>query len=97
MDSKITKTKCTTIERDEVKLYIDFKTSEETDYDNPSSFWKEHENIFPHRASVARHVFSILCSSAAGQLVNQRRSNLDSTMVNNILFLRSIENNKRKD
>jgi hypothetical protein len=35
--------------------------------------------------------------SAAGQVVNQRISNLDPTTVNNILFPRSIENNKVKD
>ncbi|CAF3151996.1 unnamed protein product [Rotaria sp. Silwood2] len=105
MDSEIKKTKCTETARDEVDLYIDFKIIEEKDYDNPLSFWKEHENIFPHLASIARRIFSIPCSSAAverqfsaaGQLINQRRSNLDPTTLNNILFLRSIEKNKRND
>ncbi|CAF1451124.1 unnamed protein product [Adineta ricciae] len=34
--------------------------------------------------------------SAAGQIVSQRRSTIDPSTVNNILFLRSIENNRMK-
>ncbi|CAF1364029.1 unnamed protein product [Didymodactylos carnosus] len=47
--------------------------------------------IFLRSAAVEREF------SAAGQIVNQRRSSLDPSSVNNILFLRSIENNKWKD
>ena len=61
-------------------------------------------SVFPNLSKLARRIYSIPCTSAAverefsvaGQIVNQRRSNLDPTTVNNILFLRSIENNKQK-
>ena len=85
--------------------YISFKVDKEKDYSNPLLFWQEYQQIFPNLAKLARRTFSIPCSSAAverefsaaGQIVNQRRSNLDPSTVNNILFLRSIENNKTKN
>ena len=89
---------------DEVDRYIDLKIEDNDQYSDPLMFWKEqqHQSSFPNLARLARRYFSIPCSSAAverqfsaaGQIVTQRRSNLDPSTVNNILFLRSFENNE---
>ena len=104
MDDEVAKSKSTTIVKDEVDIYMEFQVDSNKDYSNPLSFWQENETIFPHLSKLACRIFSTPCSSAAverefsaaGQIVNQRRANLDPTIVNGILFLRSIENNKIK-
>ena len=61
-------------------------------------------SVFPNLSKLVHRIFSIPCPSAAaerefsavGQIANQRSSNLDSTIVNHILSLHSIENNKQK-
>lgn len=88
---------------DEVDAYIDLQIKENEIYANPLVFWQQNQSMFPNLARVARKTFCIPCSSAAverefsaaGQVITQRRSNLEPTTVNDILFLRSIENNKR--
>jgi hypothetical protein len=74
------------------------------EYVDPLNFWRQqqHRAVFPNLTRLACHYFAIPCSSAAverqfssaGQIVTQRRSNLDPSTVNNILFLQSIENNE---
>ncbi len=88
---------------DEVDRYIAMQIEDNEEYVDPLSFWKQqqHRVAFPNLTRLACRYFSIPCSSAAverqfssaGQIVTQRRSNLDPSTVNNILFLRSIENN----
>ncbi|CAF4914765.1 unnamed protein product [Rotaria sp. Silwood1] len=87
---------------DEVDRYISLVLDEGEQYENPLDFWKKKENqvTFPNLSRMARKYFSIPCSSSAverqfsatGQIITQRRSSLDPSTVNDIIFLRSIEN-----
>ena len=73
-------------------------------YEDSFLFWKhkQHRATFPNLTGLTCYFFAILCSSAttewqfctAGQIAMQRRSNLDQSTMNGILFLRSIEKNK---
>ncbi|CAF3329824.1 unnamed protein product [Rotaria sp. Silwood2] len=89
--------------KDEVDLYIDLQLKDNEIYTNPLIFWQQHQSMFPYLSKLARKIFAIPCSSAAverafsaaGQVVTQRRSSLEPTTINDILFLRSVENNKR--
>jgi hypothetical protein len=102
MDKNITHRKHTS---DEVDHYIKLQLDENTQYPDPLVFWQQpqHHLAFPNLARLAKHYFSIPCSSAAverqfsaaGQIVNQRRCNLDPTTVNDIIFLRSVEKRNR--
>ncbi|CAF1402498.1 unnamed protein product [Adineta ricciae] len=90
---------------DEVDQYSKLQLDMDCVYTDPLDFWKQpqYHRAFPNLARLAKQYFSIPCSSAAverqfsaaGQIVNQRRSNLDPSTVNNIIFLRSIEKRKR--
>ncbi|CAF1549482.1 unnamed protein product, partial [Didymodactylos carnosus] len=94
MDRKITKKKDKV--KDEVQQYIEMKLTDDQQYLNPLSFWKEKQNqkFFPNLARLAKRYFSIPCSSAAverefsaaGQIVNQRRSSLDPSSQQHIIF-----------
>ncbi|CAF4236834.1 unnamed protein product, partial [Rotaria sordida] len=89
--------------KDEIDTYIDWQLKSNEIYQNPLIFWQQNESIFPNLFKLARKIFAVPCSSAAverefsaaGQLVTQRRSALEPTTINDILFLRSIENNKK--
>jgi hAT family C-terminal dimerisation region len=88
---------------DEVDRYVHLQIDDDAQYVDPLSFWKQKEQqiAFPNLTRLATRCFAIPCSSAAverqfsvaGQIITQRRSNLDPSTVNNIIFLRSIENN----
>ncbi len=88
---------------DEVDQYIELQVGDNEQYTNPLVFWEKQrrQGMFPNLTRLACRLFSIPCSSAAverqfsaaGQIVTQRRSNLEPSTVNNILFLRSIEKN----
>ncbi|CAF4456427.1 unnamed protein product [Rotaria sp. Silwood2] len=88
---------------DEVDAYINFQLKDDEVYENPLLFWQQHELTFPYLSKLARKLFCIPCTSAAverefsaaGQIVTQRRCNLEPTTVNDILFLRSVENSKK--
>ena len=70
-------------------------------YTNLLTFW-QYQSIFPHLLKVERRIIVVLYSSgivkrefsATGQLVTQRRFNLELSTVNGILFLRSVKNHK---
>ncbi|CAF3706922.1 unnamed protein product [Rotaria sordida] len=89
--------------KDEFDLYIDLQLKDNEIYTNPLIFWQQHQLMFPYLSKLARKIFAIPCSSAAverafsaaGQVVTQRRSSLEPTTINDILFLRSVENNTR--
>ncbi|CAM4985617.1 unnamed protein product [Rotaria socialis] len=78
----------------------------EEEYTNPLTFWQQQhiQLAYPTLYPLAKRTFAVPCSSAAverqfsaaGQIVTQRRSNLDLSTVNNLIFLRSIENSKRQ-
>ncbi len=89
--------------KDEVDAYNELQLKDNEIYTNPLTFWQQNQLIFPHLSKLARKIFAVPCSSAAverefsaaGQVVTQRRSNLEPSTINDILFLRSIENSKR--
>ncbi|CAF3570727.1 unnamed protein product [Rotaria socialis] len=78
----------------------------EEEYTNPLTFWQQQhiQLAYPTLYRLAKRTFAVPCSSAAverqfsaaGQIVTQRRSNIDPSTVNNLIFLRSIENSKRQ-
>jgi hypothetical protein len=86
---------------DEVDRYIALTLDEQEQYEDPLVFWRKSQcqSSFPDLARLAMRYFSIPCSSsaverqfsAAGQIISQRRSNLDPSTVNDIIFLRSAE------
>lgn len=86
---------------DEVDRYINLTLGDEEQYSDPLDFWRKPENqvTFPSLARLARKYYSIPCSSAAverqfsatGQIITQRRSNLDPSTVNDIVFIRSMD------
>ena len=88
---------------DEVDKCIEMQVEDNEVHTNPLSFWnqKQQRVLFLNLTRLACRFFAIPCSSAAverqfsaaGQIVAQRLSNLDPSTVNNMLFLRSIENN----
>ncbi|CAF3950911.1 unnamed protein product [Rotaria sp. Silwood1] len=88
---------------DEIDCYIALTVEEE--YTDPLVFWRQQRNqlAFPMLYRLAKRTFAVSCSSApverqfsaAGQIITQRRSNLDPSTVNNLIFLRSYENNKQ--
>jgi hypothetical protein len=76
MNDEETHARSTRPRKDKVDLYIEFNVDKDKNYLNPLVFWK---------SKLACCTFSIPCSSAAvertfsaaSQVVNQRRSNLD--------------------
>ena len=101
MDKKKKKRKLSSA--DEVDRYNELLIEDGAHFQNPLDFWKQRSNqvMFPNLFRLALQYFAIPCSSAAverqfsaaGQLITQRRSSLDPSTVNNIIFLRSIEKN----
>lgn len=69
--------------------------------DNPLTFWKQYGKAFPLLSSVARRLHLILASAASvartfsggGQVVTERRTDLSSSQVGNVLFMRSVVSN----
>ncbi len=67
---------------------------------NSLPFWRDYQNKFPALSLLARRLFSIPVAaaavewqfSAAGLTITQRRCCLDLDTVNNVLFVRSIQN-----
>ena len=103
MSQLMDKKETTTEPIGEIDRYIALTVEEE--YTDPLSFWRQQhiQLAFSILYRLAKRTFVVPCSSAAverqfsaaGQIVTQRRSNLDPSTVNNFIFLRSIGNNKR--
>ena len=87
----------------EVNKCIEVPVEDNIVYTNPLSFSKQKQQrvTFPNLSCLACRFFAIPHSStaverqfsAAGQIVMPRRFSLNPSTVNDILFLRSIENN----
>jgi hypothetical protein len=66
---------------------------------NPLPFWEYYQDQFPYLAKLARRLYSIPATSAgverqfsaAGVLVNERRSSLNPDTVEDVLFVRSMQ------
>ena len=71
---------------------------------NVLKWWAENSEIFPNLAVIARNALSVMSTSAAsernfrlaGHLVSERRTNLNSTTVNDVLFINSAIRNVSK-
>ncbi|CAF1603766.1 unnamed protein product [Adineta ricciae] len=85
---------------DELDKYLRMSIDDIYKQPNPLSFWKDNESKFPCLSLIARRLFSIPVTSAAversfsaaGLVVTKRRSSLDPRTLNDILFVRSIQN-----
>ncbi|CAF4309979.1 unnamed protein product, partial [Rotaria sp. Silwood2] len=90
----------TTVKNDELDKYLRMNIEDIYKQSNPLPFWKHHQHKFPCLSLLARRLFSIPVTSAAversfsaaGLAVTERRSSLDPDTVNDILFVRSIQN-----
>ena len=88
---------------DDFDRYNQFHVDDNDQFPNSLDFWKGKDNqvSFPNLSRLALRCLSVSCSlatverqfSAAGQLMTQRRSSLDPSTVNNIIFLRAMEKN----
>ncbi|KAA0718425.1 hypothetical protein E1301_Tti021484 [Triplophysa tibetana] len=82
--------------QDEVAAYIDHKTPKD-DHFEILSWWKDHAHLFPNIAQIARSILAIPASSAAsergfscaGYVIQERRSQLKQSTVDDVLFLHS--------
>ena len=89
-----------TFKNDELDKYLRMIIDDIYKQSNPLPFWKDHEQKFPCLSLLARRLFSIPVTSAAversfsaaGLAITERRSALDPDTVNDILFVRSIQN-----
>lgn len=82
--------------QDEVAAYIDHKTPKDDHFDI-LSWWQDHAHLFPNIAQIARSILAIPASSAAserdfscaGYVIQERRSQLKPSTVDDVLFLHS--------
>ena len=87
------------IKNDELDKYLRMNIEDNLKQSNPLPFWKHHQHKFPCLLLLAHRLFSIPVTlaaversfSAAELAVTERRSSLDSTSVNDILFVRSTQ------
>ena len=85
-------------EEEELDRYLSIRLDFDKIEDNPLVFWKQCGRTFPILSILARRLHSIPATSASversfnggGQVVNERRTNLSPSQVDNILFVRSV-------
>jgi len=83
-------------EEDEIDLYMKSKVPKDKDLD-VLQWWKDHKHEYPKLALLCAYYLAILASSAsserefsaAGQTINERRTNLSPETIDNILVLHS--------
>ncbi|CAF1209747.1 unnamed protein product [Adineta ricciae] len=88
-------------EEERLDKYLSMRLDLEKIQDDPLIFWKQHDKTFPTLSVLARRLHSIPATTASversfsggGQIVNERRTNLSPSQVDNILFIRSILSN----
>ncbi len=83
----------------ETHLQLDLPkcTHSNDENENPLLFWKEREILLPNLSKLAKKIFCIPASSAAverafssaGVVISQRRTNINPSMVNDIILVRS--------
>ena len=89
-----------TFKNDELEKYLRMNIEDIHKQPNPLPFWGDHQNKYPGLALIARRLFSISVTSAgverqfsaAGLTITECRARLDPDTVNDILFIRSIQN-----
>jgi len=80
---------------DEVQQYMRLNHNMEGDGRDVLLWWKQHETLLPQLSRLARSVFSVPASSssservfsAAGRVIEERRTGLKPFTVDAILFL----------
>jgi len=79
-------------QRSELSDYINMKVSKGVDM---MDFWRDNRTVLPKMFSLARRILCIPAAaservfSAAGRLLEKRRTNLAPDSVNSLLFLNS--------
>ena len=87
----------------EVNYYMNlqFSLQEKHDYnDNPLIFWKKFESKMPILSMISKSIFVIQSSSAAservfsksGEIIQDKRTNLNTEIVSSMLFLNTVKN-----
>ncbi|CAF3210964.1 unnamed protein product [Rotaria sp. Silwood2] len=84
---------------DELQRYLALQIDKTSLRQNPLDFWRENQLSFPRLSKLARRIHSIPATiatverqfSGAGVVINERRTNLKPSQVDNILFIRSCE------
>ena len=84
--------------------YLRMKIEDNYKQSNPLLFWKDYEQKFPCLSLLVRRLFTIPVTSAAVErsfsaadlTITERRPSLDPDTVNDILFVRSIQNILKK-
>lgn len=84
-------------ELNEIEKYRMKIVTDEDRLGNPIKFWNDNTATFPKLSKISRNLLSIPSTSvkseqnfsAAGRLINDRRTNLNSTTIDGILYLKS--------
>src|SRR5271156_4243671 len=77
----------------------------ESQDENPLLWWKKHNKYLPKLSILTRQIFSIPATSAsverqfssAGVIFNDRRTRLSGENLENIILIRSIENQDKNN
>ena len=85
---------------DELDRYLLFEFDKSKNNTGPLEFWKNHSDKFPFLCQYARSILSIPATttnvarefSSAGFLLNERRTNLHSNKLDEMLLIRSVKN-----
>ena len=85
----------------ELEMYLHMNiakyTASSNDSDNPLLFWKGQKDILPTMSKLAKQIVCIPASSttverafsSTGIIISQRRTNINPSIVNDILLIRS--------
>ncbi len=84
---------------DELDRYLLFEFDKSKKEAEPLEFWKNHSDKFPFLSQYARSILSIPATttnverefSSAGFILNERRTNLQSNKLDEMLLIRSVE------
>ena len=84
---------------DELDRYLTMEIDKSTVSNDPLEFWRLQAESFPLLAQYAKHIHSIPATSAsverqfsaAGLVINDRRTNLNPQQLDNILLVRSVQ------
>jgi hypothetical protein len=84
---------------DELEKYLKMIIDDKFKKPDPLPFWQYHEDKLPYLAKLARRLYSVPATSAgverqfsaAGLLVNERRSSLNPDTVENVMLVRSVQ------
>ena len=84
---------------DELDRYLIMDLEKITLSRDPLIFWKSHSQQFPLLSKLAKQIYSIPATStsverqfsAAGLVINNRRTNLSPYQLDNILLIRSVK------